>query len=435
MSSTTDDYDAGYDPKLGYNKNAFEHRPVHVKAIDHVVKGIGSGIGLVSEAIHHQKDKRKKNLRTASSASSGTATNSPEPADTVAPSTAVEEGVMRDQQQQQHRKSSAGGKHGEVISDEPEHIETDETDWALDELTATPSSEDDENIDSGFTILDSYKPATISNNKTNLPYPIILPQRRPSTNTRSFIHAYAPVLSTHVFPPLAPVDLNAFLASLQHAARASPVFGAVLLTAGLVGIYPGWIALAVTTAAQVAAKVGQEMQERWQVNEALEKANREIWGPRRLWAMVVRWVPEEELGEGEAVGSTVVDMSAVAVVKYGSASGLGVVEGADEGESSMVGEVKKKAKRLRVASGKTNGEEKMPVECAQLVFPERDGAAKKAAVEVKKEGKEVSVTSIVDSFVGKAKSSSNFVNEYLDRRAAMEFVSTHLILVQKLVSC
>ncbi|KAK0660942.1 hypothetical protein DIS24_g2862 [Lasiodiplodia hormozganensis] len=235
----------------------------------------------------------------ASSAPSGTATNCPEPAGAVAPSTAVEEGVMRDQQQQQHRESSADGKHGEVISDELEPIETNETDWALDELTATPSSEDDENIDSGLTIPDSYKPATISNNnKTNLPYPIILPQRRPSTKTRSFIHAYAPVLSTHVSPPLALVDFNAFLASLQRAARASPIFDAVLITAGLVGIYPGWIALAVTTAAQVAAKVGQEMQERWQVNKAPEKANREIWGPRGLWAMVVRWVPEEGLGEG-----------------------------------------------------------------------------------------------------------------------------------------
>lgn len=429
MSSTTDDYDAGYDPKLGYNKNVFEHRLVHVKAIGHVVKDIGLGIGLVSKAIHYQKDKRKKHQGTASSAPSGMATNSHEPAGAVAPSTAGEEGVMRDQQQQQHRKSSADGKHGEVISDEPELIETDETGWALDELTATPSSEDDEKINNSLTIPDSYKPATISNNKTHLPYPIIIPQRRPSTKTRRFVHAYTPVLSTHVSPPLAPVDFNAFLASLQRAARASPVFDAVLLTAGLVGVYPGWIALAVTTAAQVAVKVGQEMQERWQVNKALEKANREIWGPRGLWAMVVKWVPEEGLGEGEAVRSTVVvDMSAVAVVKNGSASGLGVAEGANEGE------VKEKMKRLRVASGKTNGEEKMPIECAQLVFPEIDEVAKKAAVEVKEEGKEVSVTSVMDLFVGKARSSSNFVNEYSDRRAAMEFVSNLLILVQRLVS-
>lgn len=158
------------------------------------------------------------------------------------------------------------------------------------------------------------------------------------------------------------------------------------------------------------------MQERWRVNRFLEQANREVWGPRGLFAMVVAYRPHLE---GQ-VGSESVDMSAVAVAKYGGASGF---LGEEEGEKGKMDEVKEKMKRLRVASAETRGEREMPVECAELVFPEVDRAAEKAVVKAKKDGEEVSVAGVVDTFKGKTKDAEKWVNEYMDRRAAMEFVS------------
>ncbi|GME54896.1 uncharacterized protein LTHEOB_12933 [Neofusicoccum parvum] len=64
----------------------------------------------------------------------------------------------------------------------------------------------------------------------------------------------------------------------------------------------------------------------------------------------------------------------------------------------------------------------MPVECAQLVFSEVDARAEAEVVKARKEGGEqLNVLAVVDAVKGKSKSAGKFVNEYLDRRAAMEF--------------
>lgn len=86
-------------------------------------------------------------------------------------------------------------------------------------------------------------------------------------------------------------------------------------------------------------------------------------------------------------------------------------------------EVREKIKRFRVAGGETR-EAEMPVECAQLVFSEVDARAEAEVVKARKEGGEqLNVLAVVDAVKGKSKSAGKFVNEYLDRRAAMEFVS------------
>ena len=53
------DYDASYDPKYGYNRNAFAHGTVGTAIMGCVVKIIATAIGLVSEAIHARRDKRR----------------------------------------------------------------------------------------------------------------------------------------------------------------------------------------------------------------------------------------------------------------------------------------------------------------------------------------------------------------------------------------
>lgn len=116
------------------------------------------------------------------------------------------------------------------------------------------------------------------------------------------------------------------------------------------------------------------------------------------------------------VGRKVVDVSAIAVAKHGGLGG--------EGEGGRLAEVREKIKRFRVAGGETR-EAEMPVECAQLVFPEVDARAEAEVMKARKEeGEEqLNVLAVVDVVKGKSKSAGKFVNGYMDRRAAMEFVS------------
>lgn len=60
------DYDSGYDPKSGYNRNAFAHKTVGTAVMGRVVKMVVIRIGLVSEAVHARKDKRRPSSDAAS---------------------------------------------------------------------------------------------------------------------------------------------------------------------------------------------------------------------------------------------------------------------------------------------------------------------------------------------------------------------------------
>ena len=53
------DYNSGYDPKYGYNRNAFAHKTLGTAVMGRVIKIIVTPLGLVSEAIHARNDKRR----------------------------------------------------------------------------------------------------------------------------------------------------------------------------------------------------------------------------------------------------------------------------------------------------------------------------------------------------------------------------------------
>ena len=54
------DYKSGYDPKYGYNRNAFAHKTIPQAIIGRTVKLIATPLGLVSESLHNQKEKKKR---------------------------------------------------------------------------------------------------------------------------------------------------------------------------------------------------------------------------------------------------------------------------------------------------------------------------------------------------------------------------------------
>ena len=96
------------------------------------------------------------------------------------------------------------GDHKGHEDPDDRHTENDEVDWELDDAANEPASSDssspDGNRQSGIEgIVNSFviqhplpkSAATLG----QLPYPVILPQRRPRDKSRGFVRAYAPVLS------------------------------------------------------------------------------------------------------------------------------------------------------------------------------------------------------------------------------------------------
>lgn len=83
-----------------------------------------------------------------------------------------------------------------------------------------------------------------------LPYPIIIPQRRPGTKWRGFARAYPPCLEDF------DIDQDTFMAFLKNfedASQASPWITAVFIAGGIVGFVPGTITMAVGMAVQFTA--------------------------------------------------------------------------------------------------------------------------------------------------------------------------------------
>ena len=200
------DYESRYDPKYSYNRNAFAHKALPQALIDKTVKLIVTPIGLVSEAIHHRKEKQKKR---------STSNTGIPPATVASPSN--DKGSSNDGEGTAYvnlpadhadeliasgRAVSAQGEKPthelvrEDTEDGNEGMERDEADWALDEaaeemeeMQRPTSPTDDGKHESVETLVQSIQPANSSSMKisktsslsssssssSKSPYPVILP--------------------------------------------------------------------------------------------------------------------------------------------------------------------------------------------------------------------------------------------------------------------
>lgn len=121
---------------------------------------------------------------------------------------------------------------------------------------------------------------------TLLSLPILLPQRRPKSRSRSFIHAYPPILDTCSISQTAWFD---FLTTFNTATQASPWLQTINLASfALHGVAPG-VAIAIQIAIAVAVKAASEMHSRQRTNSFLDKMNNEFFRPRGLYALVLTW--------------------------------------------------------------------------------------------------------------------------------------------------
>ncbi|KAK3057923.1 hypothetical protein LTR09_000999 [Extremus antarcticus] len=234
-----------------------------------------------------------------------------------------------------------------------------------------------------------------------LPCSVILPQRRPRTKTRGFVHAYAPLLGE--CSGISQTTFLTFLKNFHTASQASPIFPIIKVSAMIAGFAPSVIAMAVTTAVQIGASIGQEIQERQRTNNFLDTMNEELFKPAGLYCMIVKYKSEEEvLASGNSplarlgISGDKVDLSTnQTIAKYTQTSPSGA-------EQRTMGQ---RMQNLRLASGTTKGSFQLP-ESAPLIFPEIDNA-------VAVEGEA--------TFKAKAKDAQGFLADYFDRKAHVKY--------------
>lgn len=436
-------YKSGYDPEYGYNRNAFAHHTLGTAVMSQVVKMIVTPIGLVSEAVHARKDKSRRSSNavaegaglTSSAAedasNKGMAMSTEGQADqkdiayVAVPPEVADKLIASGQAEATDRQTPT---HELVVDDKDDDgMGCDEADWALDEAAAEgedmeppPSSEEDNGepderlANKARAAAAAVSSAASKNSIPRLPFPVIVPQRRPGTKTRGFVRAYPPVLEE------TGISQDVFLRfkDFHKAAQASPIFDVVMIATAIAGAYPDPIIGLAVQAVQIAAGVGQEIQERYRTNKFLTQANKDIFIPQGLYAMIVTY---KTGGSGQPeVGIERVDLGATAIAKYGGEvqPDTTVDEPGSPEKTKRLEDIKEKMKQLRIASGETQGEAQMPVTCAPLIFPALDAAAATPpAAKGERDGEGMG-----SSIKAKSKSASKFVNDYLDRRAQASYV-------------
>lgn len=243
-----------------------------------------------------------------------------------------------------------------------------------------------------------------------LPYPVILPQRRPNNKSRGFIHAYPPDLGS--YKGIDEIAFLQFLAEFHKSSQASPVFTAINVAAMVAGFTPGLIAFAVSNSVAMASQAGAEYHSRYRTNSYLDKANEQFFHPRNLHCMIMTFKPGEE--------NAMVDIDG----RSGATSGVqtsGLLSKLSLKAKSLVGGDKPKTEgNFRTSDGITQGELKLP-RAAELVYPDpkmlaslADGSSSDDE-ESQKPRKQPSAW----------KTMSNSAAQYIDRRAQAEYAMEH----------
>lgn len=266
--------------------------------------------------------------------------------------------------------------------------------------------------------------------KTKLPFPVIIPQRRPGAKRRGFVRAYAPVLQDCGIGQ--DVFLK-FISDFHKASQASMWLQVLVVTADITGWSPLLSVSLTALAVQIIAETAMQFQIRKRTTSYLDKVNQEVFMPRGQYAMIMKFhekPPKQKKKKNGAASDPLADMFTMEQVNI---SGSGVrqegdpeagpapaTNGFDAAETIAkftntkehpeMNAWKSRMKGFRLESGQTHGQMQLP-ECAPLIYPRIDRAALR-----EQEGKE-------------AKSSwmntRTWAHEYIDRRRQIEFEADH----------
>lgn len=245
-----------------------------------LVKLLGSGIGLTSEAISARKASSAS--RNAENAGEGSSRSAPTPQDEAPPQyvevpdhtadelIAAGKAVPADAKDPHlyfHDKKSAH-EHEE---DDSLSEEGDEEQWELDEAVPYPEPHENAPTEDINVLTDTfmrnhpppaYTPSESGSRQTiqgKLPCPAIIPQRRPRDKRRGFVRAYAPVLADCGIDQETWLE---FLKNFHESAKADKWLQVVNVSAMIGGMVPSPIAMGVSIAVQVSVGVAMEVQRR-----------------------------------------------------------------------------------------------------------------------------------------------------------------------------
>jgi hypothetical protein len=241
-----------------------------------LVKLLGSGIGLASEAISARKASNAN--RTTDNAGEGSSRSAPHPPNDAPPQyvevpdhtadelIAAGKAVPADAKDPHLYDRDEKSPHEE--EDDSLSEEGDEEQWELDEAVSYPEPSDDAPAEDIGVLTDTfmrnhpppaYTPSSGGQVHGKLPCPVIIPQRRPRDKKRGFVRAYAPVLAD------CGIDQETFLDFLKtfHASTKEDKWLRVVnISAAVAGMVPSAIAMGVSIAVQVAVGVAMEVQRR-----------------------------------------------------------------------------------------------------------------------------------------------------------------------------
>lgn len=327
--------------------------------IKFAVKGVAGGIGLASESASAYKSRRK---------------------------------AKKDAERDGEASPPRYGGPNERASSEDDEAEQWELDEAQDEVVGGSNPQRRPIQDTEvllYEFIRQYPQPAYSERSTTsrLPYPVVLPQRRPKDRSRGFVRAYAPILENRGIDQTMFLD---FLETFNEASQASQWLNAINLATIGTMFLPHGISAAVSIAIQVTTKIAIEMQSRSRTNSFLDKVNDEFFRPRGLYCLLMTWSPEsDEIHTAVNITTTV----------------------SESLKPSGSGYAQRIKRNLRSSSGKSYGNLDFP-EVAPLIYPGLDYLASQEsepAVEQKKKLKK-----------GKA-----FVEDYMDRRAQAKFVRSN----------
>jgi hypothetical protein len=259
-----------------------------------IVRLIGSGIGLASEAIHNRKSsnalRKEAQAPAAQNAGEGSSSLVPPPVSNDAPPEyappeyvevpeergreLIPEGLALPVDSKSGYPDEKAGRNpylneGEEEGEDASSEEGDEEAWQLDEasneLVGTPSEEQSREPQDINVLTDNFvrshpPPAYYpQGQRPQLPCPVILPQRRPRDRKRGFVRAYAPVLEDCGIDQATFLD---FLKTFQASCKVDKWLQVVTLSAGIVGLVPGPITMGVSMGVQIAVGIAMEVQRR-----------------------------------------------------------------------------------------------------------------------------------------------------------------------------
>ncbi|KAG9693468.1 hypothetical protein KCU95_g6331, partial [Aureobasidium melanogenum] len=315
--------------------------------ITNIVQNVGGGIGFVSEAYKaHKANKTQPRSETDSQQPTG----------------------------------------GGVSTLNPE-----EEAWALDEaqddLIGEPQAQNTDEVTDPATLADAFitrLPPSLTAaepplSREKLPFPIIIPQRRPKDRSRGLVRAYPPILETRGIDQTTFID---FIETFNKSTQATKWIAALnLASIGTIWL-PTVTSILVSTAITAATTAAMEVQGRYKTNKFLEKINKGFFMPKGLFGLVLTWNPDTDEAR------TAIDFNGMAAKVINGQNG-----------SLMTS--------LRKSNGKTYGEFQWP-ETAPLIYPGLDALA--------------STTGQGASSTKKSlQKKRQFVEDYMDRRAQAKF--------------